>query len=590
MVTVRALALAAPPIAALVGVAALAHGSAPLWALALVLAAFGVAYQLTVRSQLDRSEERYSHLFRDAPVALWENDFSEVGLWLAALRERGVTDLRRYLTENHKALRDGISRVVVKDANQAAADLLGTGGPDELSGPFLVEVLDEESERLFLEQFCSIWDEAAGEDLEYTGLRLDGTRFRGILRWSNPAALGGDLSRMVTAVSDVTALRSAQQELEDSSTRNRAFLDALPDLMFVYGADRTILDYHVQDRVGTAQNACSRTDLYLPPDEFLGRRYTEVLPPRLAERLSIAIATTLETDRLQTLEYELPISGEERHWEMRITPIRNRPEVLALVRDVTDQVIARRELKKLVQAKDDFIATISHELRTPLTGIVGYAHLLQEDIAALPEDQRREMVETLVEQSADLSDIVEDLLVAAKNDLRRLHVARVPTNLRAQAAQILETWDAASTRQVRLVGSDVVCTADPARVRQIIRNLLTNAVRYGGPHITIEVAEGDAEGRVTVGDDGPGIPPDGVAEAFEPYRGLRPPDGLTASLGIGLPLSRNLARLMGGDLTYRHRDGLAQFELLLPLAASPPESEGTRAVSDATILDPIGST
>ncbi len=586
LVTIRALALAAPVVAALVGIVAFVQASAPLWILALALATFGVAYLLTVRSQLDRSEERYSDLFRDAPVALWENDFSAVSLWMAALRERGVTDLRAYLSEHPGEIREGIARVTTKSANRAAADLLGADSPDDLCGPFPVEILDEESERLFLEQFCSIWETVPGEDLEYTGLRVDGTRFRGVLRWSNPAALGGDLSRMLTAVSDVTDLRRTQRELESTSTQNRAFLDALPDLMFVYGADRTIIDYHVSDRVGVARNACSPADLYLPPSEFLGRDYTEVLPPDLAERLSIAVATTLETDRLQTLEYELPIAGEERHWEMRITPITNRPEVLALVRDVTDQVIARRELKNLVRAKDDFVAAISHELRTPLTGIVGYAHLLHEDVATMSADQRREMIETLVEQSADLSDIVEDLLVAAKNDLRRLHIARVPTNLRAQAAQILETWNSGSAKQIRLVGPDVTCTADPARVRQIIRNLLSNAIRYGGPSITIECAGGGCEGQVAVSDDGPGIPAGEVAGAFEPFRGSPAPNGLAATLGIGLPLSRNLARLMGGDLTYRPRDGATRFELSLPLAGANGNGQASRvgAIPGPSIL------
>ena len=100
-----------------------------------------------------------------------------------------------------------------------------------------------------------------------------------------------------------------------------------------------------------------------------------------------------------------------------MAPLSGKPQVLTLARDITDSVKARIELERLVQSKDDFIAAISHEIRTPLTGIVGFSRLLQDREALSDPDERHRMIEMLASQSADLTNIVEDLLVAAKADL-----------------------------------------------------------------------------------------------------------------------------------------------------------------------------
>ncbi|MCJ7724793.1 MAG: HAMP domain-containing histidine kinase, partial [Acidimicrobiia bacterium] len=303
----------------------------------------------------------------------------------------------------------------------------------------------------------------------------------------------------------------------------------------------------------------------VPPEVFLGKKPHDVLPKRLAETMMITILTAIETDHVQTFEYDLPINDEERHWEMRIAPLKGRSQVLSLVRDVTDQTRARLELERLIRSKDDFIAAISHEIRTPLTGIIGFARLLNDQGRDLGLDERRAMMETLAVQSADLANMVEDLLVAAKADLGRLTFASVPTNLRSQVAQVLEGWEPDAVNGVTIAADGVTCLADPARVRQVVRNLISNALRYGGPNVEIRVDAGVSFGRLTVADDGPGIPVDEAEKVFHPYERAAPDDGLTAALGIGLPISRSLARSMGGELSYERHEAETRFILTLPL-------------------------
>jgi signal transduction histidine kinase len=538
----------------------------------LAILAFGLLIVGGLREQFTLSESRYSYLFSHAPVALWENDFSRAIRGLDELADSGVTDLRRHFEDQPDELRRLIGLVETVDANPEAGNLLGAD-PQQLAGSFGPEILDAESERLFREQFVAIWEGRQGGDLEYTGRRFDGSTFHGMLRWVNPTLGDGDPSRVVTAVSDLSGLRAVEQELASTEITARALFDAIPDLLFLCDADGTYRDYHVADSSGIGGTSSTVDDFYVPPSEFLGKQPREVLPADIAEQIQIAITTALETDHVQTLEYDLAVGGRERAWEMRVSPLTGRSQVVTLVRDITDRVRARRELERLVRSKDDFINAISHELRTPLTGIVGFTQLLMSDDPQASPDDRRQMIETLADQSADLSDIVEDLLVAAKADLGRLRIASVPVDLRAQVNQVVEGWDPKALGGVRLEGGSSICLGDPSRVRQIVRNLLTNAVRYGGDEVRVTVESGPVTGRVIVSDDGPGIPPDEVEDAFRPYHRAAARDGLTAALGIGLPISRTLARMMGGDLLYRRVEGESCFELILPAAERQPSAD-----------------
>ncbi|MCJ7726013.1 MAG: PAS domain-containing protein, partial [Acidimicrobiia bacterium] len=224
-----------------------------------VFMAFGASAMVSMRRQVANSESRYAYLFANAPVAMWENDFSGVKPWLEALRDRGVQDLRAHLLAHPAELRDGIGRVVTTDANPAAASLLGASDRADLRGPFPVSIVDAESERLFLEQFVAIWEGSGGDELEYTGRRLDGSSFEGLFLFNQTTAEHG-LSRLVTAVSDITSLRPTGQDLAGSEITSGALLEALPDLVFLCEADGTYLDYHAAATSEGIQRSTSERD------------------------------------------------------------------------------------------------------------------------------------------------------------------------------------------------------------------------------------------------------------------------------------------------------------------------------------------
>ncbi len=220
---------------------------------------------------------------------------------------------------------------------------------------------------------------------------------------------------------------------------------------------------------------------------------------------------------------------------------------------------------QLMSSKDELIASVSHEIRTPLSSIVGFAELLK-DASDLDEDERNEMVELLVQQSGDLTNIVDDLLVAAKSDLGRMEVASVPVDLKAQAAQAIEATESGRTRIVGMPKESARCLGDPARVRQIARNLLSNAIKYGGPEIRIDTSVRGDFGVLEVRDNGAGVSGESRERIFDAYDRGDQTSGPTSSLGLGLHISRRLAHRMGGDLTYRYENDESVFELILPLA------------------------
>lgn len=238
--------------------------------------------------------------------------------------------------------------------------------------------------------------------------------------------------------------------------------------------------------------------------------------------------------------------------------------VMIVVIDISDRIAAEEKMRQLVVAKDNFLASVSHELRTPLTSVLGYAGVLLD--GELGADERRAMLSTIVDQAADLSDIVEDLLVGARADVGQLSVDAVPVDVDALVAAAIRAFPG-----VELIagasGGGVVALADAGRVRQILRNLLTNARRYGGDRVAVRapvVRDGSVE--ISVLDDGPLLEAGVSGAVFERYFRTRGDAGPTGSVGIGLTISRDLAHLMGGELSYRHDGQWSEFVLSLQLA------------------------
>ncbi len=366
-----------------------------------------------------------------------------------------------------------------------------------------------------------------------------------------------DLTTLNRTLEDRVEERTA--ELRSMEVRSRTMLETIPDLIARINSDGVYLDFMHAD-VGASDGS----SVFPPAEEFVGRHIEDALLPKLADELMAAFRRAHDSGETQHLEYRIPIGEDIRDREARVVAIPESDETLVVVRDITERKADEIRLQKLIRSKDELIASISHELRTPLTAVVGFAELLREAESGVSPTEQEAMIESIADQASDISNIVEDLLVAARAEIDTLYVARVPVDLGAQLAQVLEVLRDASVHDVEIVNPPVVALGDPARIRQILRNLLTNAVRHGGDHIQVRIRRDGTMALIQVCDDGPGIAQEDRDAIFDAYERSRITPGLPGSVGLGLTVSRSLARLMEGDVTYRYENTNSIFEVTLP--------------------------
>jgi signal transduction histidine kinase len=222
------------------------------------------------------------------------------------------------------------------------------------------------------------------------------------------------------------------------------------------------------------------------------------------------------------------------------------------------------------EAKDRFIASVSHELRTPLTAVLGFAEILKTP-NDLTVEERTTVMTTITDEATDLAHLIDDLLVAARGEIGQLSISREPVVVRKEAEDVaLASGIGGRLEVIPAANGDEVALGDPLRVRQIIRNLVENARRYGGTTIEIELFSDDATVTLEVRDDGPRLPADVANRVFAAYEHFDETIGTTESLGLGLTVSAQLAEMMHGEVRYQRRDHWTVFSLTLESAPSHP--------------------
>ncbi len=256
-------------------------------------------------------------------------------------------------------------------------------------------------------------------------------------------------------------------------------------------------------------------------------------------------------------------------------PSRPASTILVGLADVTHNRARSEAMAELVRAKNDFIAKVSHELRTPLTAVVGLAAELDSG-HDLGSDERAELTGLVAAQAREVAGIVEDLLVAARSELGSMTVETKVVHL---GTELSATVDGLGLELAEVEEVFPYVIADPGRVRQVLRNLLTNAARYGGAHISVRAGVLSGKAWLEVRDDGDGVPT-GLGEAiFQPYTGAGSRPG--EAVGIGLAVSRQLAELMGGTLAYSRDGSETVFRLVLPVASVSPARALASQAADA---------
>jgi len=219
--------------------------------------------------------------------------------------------------------------------------------------------------------------------------------------------------------------------------------------------------------------------------------------------------------------------------------------------------------------KNDFVTLVSHELRTPLTSIAGFADTLEQSWEDLPTEEVSEFLSIINRQAMYLGDLVEDVLVIPRLEANRLRLDPELFDLGDLFVDVAQMVFPTGGRKSTLVSlpDGVRVFADRRRVQQIVRNLMENARKYGGDQVLVEGQVLGDQYLVIISDNGPGVPDEETQRVFENFEQVSKGEARESTgIGLGLPIARRLARLMGGDVWYERRFPTgARFCYSLPL-------------------------
>jgi signal transduction histidine kinase/FixJ family two-component response regulator/HAMP domain-containing protein len=335
-------------------------------------------------------------------------------------------------------------------------------------------------------------------------------------------ALAGSFNAMASD------LETATRRIEGERARLDTTIRSLTDGLLIVGAD------------GAVQHANERAR-YLLPDP-------SVLPPA---QDALGREVTLENDGRTLVLTAAQLAGDAG--------------VAWTVRDATERA-------RLERLKSEFVATASHELRSPLTSIKGFIELLAADASL--SGRQKEFVDIVAVSTNRLVDLVNDLLDVARVEAGRAEVHRRPTDLREVVREVVTLMrpridDKAQQLTIELPDELPAALADPARIRQVLTNLLTNAHLYTAKGGTIAVALRDAGRHVAldVADDGRGMTAEEARHVFDRF--YRAGDGDGGGTGLGLAIVQSLVELHDGEIDLDTAPGRgSRFTVLIPQA--PP--------------------
>ncbi len=237
---------------------------------------------------------------------------------------------------------------------------------------------------------------------------------------------------------------------------------------------------------------------------------------------------------------------------------------IGVVRDITERKIieieinqAQQEAEKANNAKSQFLSQMSHELRTPLNAILGFAQILSRDLKNMEPSVQEECLDHILNGGNHLLELINDVLDLSRVETGNLSVSMEPTAIAPLIREVLTlTEPLTAANQIDLIDnifsdSNYFVQADRVRLRQVLLNLMSNAIKYNRPQGSVTLScETDANDRlrISVTDTGLGIPAEHHKRLFQPFTRLEAHDNIIEGTGIGLTICKELMSLMGGEI------------------------------------------
>ncbi|MFX0011800.1 MAG: PAS domain S-box protein [Candidatus Hermodarchaeota archaeon] len=406
----------------------------------------------------------------------------------------------------------------------------------------------------YVNSFIPRRKEGFGDTYELDFIKKDGTILKTRVNAAPILNEEGSLKGTFAYITDITQQKLAEQQLIESESKFRRIFESIPDLFFLVDNDTTIIDYK-----GREEN------LYMLPEEFLGKKLVGVMPSDIRELLLKTIKDTISSQQPQIMEYSLPIDKKVRDFEARFLFF-SENRVAIFVREITDRkkamkIIEREieKLKELDQIRKDLIIRISHELKTPLVSISGGTELLLslfKDKLSLDEKEVLEIIQKGGDRLKRLIDNLVDVTRIEYNKLKlRLKETDIVELLKDCANEMMYLIKKRELTLKFMLPDRLLLKIDKIRLEQVIINLLSNAIKNTPPDGTITIrayTKGDYV-TISVSDSGIGLTKEEIQRLFSRFGKIeRYGSGLEyidiQGTGLGLFISKEIIELHKGEI------------------------------------------
>jgi PAS domain S-box-containing protein len=486
---------------------------------------------------------------------------------------------------------------VVQYISPTCIDLLGYQ-PEELIGRSALDYIHPEQHDLTRERMRSLYGRARRPEddrREYRGVRKDGGEVW--LEAVSSALLdeGGEVIGAVSRLRDITAQRAAAEALARSERKLRALFELAPVGIALNDINGRYLEF----------NEAFRKICGYDEDELRTLDYWALTPAEYAEEEQRQLEALRATGRYGPYEKHY-IRKDGSRIPLRLNGIQietldGEPLIWSIVEDITDQqraeavlIEARAAAEAAAVAKSEFLANMSHEIRTPLTGVVGFAGLL-EAMDELPLVARR-YAQRISTSAETLLAVVNDVLDFSKLEARQMELdphAFDPAELAETVSDLVR--DRAARKGIELVlrhdgPPSPRLVADSARLRQVLLNFLTNAVKFterGAITVATRYVAGAGRLRMSVTDTGVGVPPERAGKLFQRFSQVDASSTRRhGGTGLGLAISKSLIEMMGGAIGFESRVGVGStfwFEIPARAADAADEPGAAPPASDVAV-------
>ncbi len=526
---------------------------------------FDITAEKEAEQQIRQAEERYRLLVEEMPAISYLSELAPAGEpWPTRYISPQIERILGFTPEEWLADPTRWDRLVHADDREraAAADRTHheTGEPLDIE----LRVHDKDGNLLWLRDQAVIIRDDDGSPLFSQGIMFD-----------------------------VTERRLAEERLADAEQRYRAIVEHVPAAIYLHSPTDAMETVYMSPQIADIVG--------VPPDAWLADPdlWYRLVVPEDRERALTDFLAAVEAGENWRAEYRVRTPDGRTVWihdeTTFLTDEHGEPLLVqGVMFDVTERKLAEQalrdseqrereaaeRLRALDEMKNTFLAAVSHELRSPLTSILGLA-LTLERAPDIKGQDRDDLLARLAANAKKLDRLLKDLL-----DIDRLNRGIVEpqyrvTDVGAIARRTVEHLDALAGREVLVQTDPVVIPVDPPKIERIVENLLMNAARHTDvdKRIWLIVTPYDGGVRITVEDDGPGVPADIRAAIFEPFRQGPTRSPHSPGTGIGLSLVARFAELHGGRAWVDEREGGgAAFHVVIP-GKVPDHAEVLREVA-----------